>query len=172
MWRVETGQTSLRSHDVETMCRVYGAPEELKVALMGLAKETKGKGWWHASGDVIPESFDLFIGLEEAARSLESYSTELIPGLFQTSDYARDQEQRPAPRGRQGDDRTMNADFAGATWRKSSRSNSEQECVEVAQSPTAIGIRDGKNPEGGHLALDLPTSTRLLTHAKAGTLDL
>jgi hypothetical protein len=64
----------------------------------------------------------------------------------------------------------MNADFAGATWRKSSRSNSEQECVEVAQSPT--GIRDGKNPEGGHLALDLPTSTRLLTHAKAGTLDL
>ncbi|WP_329098016.1 helix-turn-helix domain-containing protein [Actinomadura citrea] len=89
MWRIETGQTSLRSHDVETMCRVYGAPEELKVALMGLARETKGKGWWHAYGDVIPESFDLFIGLEEAARSLESYSTELIPGLFQTSDYAR-----------------------------------------------------------------------------------
>ncbi|MEU8302816.1 helix-turn-helix transcriptional regulator [Actinomadura sp. NPDC048955] len=89
MWRIETGQTSLRSHDVETMCRVYGAPEELKIALMGLAKETKGKGWWHAYGDVIPESFDLFIGLEEAASSLELYSPELVPGLFQTSDYAR-----------------------------------------------------------------------------------
>nr|WP_218825977.1 helix-turn-helix transcriptional regulator [Actinomadura mexicana] len=87
MWRIETGQTSLRSHDVETMCRVYGAPEELKSALMGLAKETKGKGWWHAYGDVIPESFDLFIGLEEAASSLEEYSPELIPGLFQTPDY-------------------------------------------------------------------------------------
>ncbi|MGI5418948.1 helix-turn-helix domain-containing protein [Actinomadura luteofluorescens] len=89
MWRIETGQTSLRSHDVETMCRVYGAPEELKIALMGLAKETKGKGWWHAYGDVIPESFDLFIGLEEAASSLEEYSPELIPGLFQTPEYAR-----------------------------------------------------------------------------------
>ncbi|NYD48765.1 hypothetical protein BJY14_004748 [Actinomadura luteofluorescens] len=68
---------------------MYGAPEELKIALMGLAKETKGKGWWHAYGDVIPESFDLFIGLEEAASSLELYSPELVPGLFQTSDYAR-----------------------------------------------------------------------------------
>lgn len=87
MWRIETGQTSLRSHDVETMCRVYGAPEELKIALMGLAKETKGKGWWHAYGDVIPDGFDLFIGLEEAACSREEYSPELIPGLFQTPDY-------------------------------------------------------------------------------------
>lgn len=89
MWRIETGRTSLRSHDVETMCRVYGASEELKIALMALAKETKGKGWWHAYGDVIPESFDLFIGLEGAACRLELYSPELIPGLFQTPDYAR-----------------------------------------------------------------------------------
>ncbi|MBB6398215.1 hypothetical protein BKA00_005129 [Actinomadura coerulea] len=89
MWRIETGQTSLRSHDVETMCRVYGASEELKIALMGLAKETKGKGWWHAYGDVIPDGFDLFIGLEEAAISREEYSPELVPGLLQTPDYAR-----------------------------------------------------------------------------------
>ena len=25
MWRIETGQTSLRSLDVEAMCRIYGA---------------------------------------------------------------------------------------------------------------------------------------------------
>ncbi|MFG2090182.1 MULTISPECIES: helix-turn-helix domain-containing protein [unclassified Spirillospora] len=63
MWRIETGQTSLRSHDVELMCRVYGAPRDLKAALMGLARETKEKGWWNAYGDVIPDSFDLYIGL-------------------------------------------------------------------------------------------------------------
>jgi hypothetical protein len=89
MWRIETGQTSLRSLDVEAMCRVYGAPEDLKEALMGLAKETKGKGWWHAYGDVIPDGFDLYIGLEEAAESLEEYSPELVPGLLQTPDYHR-----------------------------------------------------------------------------------
>lgn len=89
MWRIETGQTSLRSHDVELMCRVYGAPRDLKAALMGLARETKEKGWWHAYGDVIPDSFDLYIGLEEAAQILEEYSPELIPGLLQTPDYYR-----------------------------------------------------------------------------------
>ncbi len=89
MWRIETGQTSLRSHDVETMCRVYGAPPELTSALMGLAKETKARGWWHAYGDVIPDGFDLYIGLEEAASQLDSYEAELIPGLLQTENYAR-----------------------------------------------------------------------------------
>ncbi|MDL4773044.1 helix-turn-helix transcriptional regulator [Actinomadura xylanilytica] len=89
MWRIETGQTSLRSLDVEAMCRTYGAPDELREALMGLAKETKGKGWWHAYGNVIPDGFDLYIGLEEAAESLEEYSPELIPGLLQTPDYHR-----------------------------------------------------------------------------------
>lgn len=89
IWRIETGQTSLRSLDVEAMCRTYGAPEELTKGLMGLAKETKGRGWWHSYGDVIPETFDLYIGLEEATECLRQYSAELVPGLFQTTDYAR-----------------------------------------------------------------------------------
>ncbi|MFD7237518.1 helix-turn-helix domain-containing protein [Streptomyces syringium] len=89
MWRIETGQTSLRSHDVEAMCKVYGAPADLTKALMGLAKETKARGWWHAYGDVIPEGFDLFIGLEEAASRVWWYESELIPGLLQTEAYAR-----------------------------------------------------------------------------------
>ncbi|MFC5184803.1 DUF5753 domain-containing protein [Actinomadura harenae] len=61
----------------------------MRVALMGLAKETKAKGWWHAYGDVIPDSFDLYIGLEEAVETLEEYSPELVPGLLQTPDYHR-----------------------------------------------------------------------------------
>ncbi|MFF1713950.1 helix-turn-helix domain-containing protein [Streptomyces sp. NPDC058268] len=89
MWRIETGQTPLRSLDVQAMCVVYGASPELTEALMGLAKETKARGWWHAYGDVIPEWFDLYIGLEEAATELTSYESDLVPGLLQTADYAR-----------------------------------------------------------------------------------
>jgi transcriptional regulator with XRE-family HTH domain len=88
IWRIETGQVSLRSLDVEAMCRIYGATDELTQALMGLAKETKARGWWHAYGDVIPEGFDVYIGLEEAASSLSWYESELIPGLLQTQSYA------------------------------------------------------------------------------------
>ena len=89
IWRIETGQTSLRSHDVELICRIYAAPPDLTEALMGLAKETKSRGWWHAYGDVIPENFDLYLGLEEAASGLSWYEAELVPGLLQTEDYAR-----------------------------------------------------------------------------------
>lgn len=89
MWRIETGQTSLRSHDVATMCRVYGAGDDLAGALMALAKETKAKGWWHSYGDVIPAWFDVYISLEEAAIALSIYQSELVPGLLQTRDYAR-----------------------------------------------------------------------------------
>ncbi len=89
IWRIETGQTSLRSHDVEIMCRIYAAPPDLTEALMGLAKETKAKGWWHAYGDVIPENFDLYLGLEEAASQIMWYEPELVPGLLQTEAYAR-----------------------------------------------------------------------------------
>jgi transcriptional regulator with XRE-family HTH domain len=89
LWRVENGHTSLRSHDDELMCRIYGAPPHMTEALMGLAKETKAKGWWHAYGDVIPENFDIYIGLEESASLLSMYQAELVPGLLQTEDYAR-----------------------------------------------------------------------------------
>jgi transcriptional regulator with XRE-family HTH domain len=89
IWRIETGQVSLRSLDVETMCRIYGAAPDLTEALMGLAKETKARGWWHAYGDVIPEGFDVYIGLEESAKSISWYESELVPGLLQTESYAR-----------------------------------------------------------------------------------
>ncbi|MBV2355924.1 helix-turn-helix domain-containing protein [Streptomyces sp. J2-1] len=97
IWRIETGQVSLRSLDVEAMCKVYGADAELTKGLMGLAKETKNRGWWHAYGDVIPEGFDLYIGLEEAAERLSWYEAELVPGLFQTPDYARALIKRSKP---------------------------------------------------------------------------
>ncbi|SRR6266545_5191582 len=88
IWRIETGQVSLRSLDVEAMCKVYGADASLTEALMGLAKETKTCGWWHSYGDVIPEGFDLYIGLEEAASTVSWYEAELVPGLLQTESYA------------------------------------------------------------------------------------
>lgn len=88
LWRIETGQTSLRGLDVEAMCRLYGADEETTAGLVGLARETKSRGWWHSYGDVIPEKFDLFIGLEEAAEELSWYESELVPGLLQTEEYA------------------------------------------------------------------------------------
>jgi hypothetical protein len=89
IWRIETGQTSLRGLDVEAMCKVYGAPKELIEPLTALARETKARGWWTEYSDVIGEGFEVYIGLEEAASRLCTYEHELVPGLLRTESYAR-----------------------------------------------------------------------------------
>jgi transcriptional regulator with XRE-family HTH domain len=89
LWRIESGLVAVRSLDVEQMCRLYGATEDMTKALMALARETKAKGWWQGYGDVVPEWFDLFVGLEAAANRISWYESALVPGLFQTADYAR-----------------------------------------------------------------------------------
>jgi len=90
LWRIETGQTTLRSLDVEAMCRVYGATAEVTQGLMVLARETRAAGWWHPHDEVIPDWLDLYLGLEEAASRLQRYDPELVPGLLQTAAYARE----------------------------------------------------------------------------------
>jgi transcriptional regulator with XRE-family HTH domain len=87
IWRIESGQTSMLSLDVKTMCQIYGASDDMTQALMGLAKETKARGWWHSYGDAVPEWFELYIGLESSASCLRKYESELIPGLLQTAAY-------------------------------------------------------------------------------------
>jgi transcriptional regulator with XRE-family HTH domain len=89
LWRIENGLTSTRSVEVGVMCRLYGANEQLTVALMALAKQTKAKGWWQAYGDAVPEWFDLFVGLEAAATAMDEFENSLVPGLFQSEGYAR-----------------------------------------------------------------------------------
>jgi len=88
MYRIEGGESPLRKIDVEAMCRMYHASEEITEVLIGLSRESKAKGWWHAYGDVVPAWFELYVGMEQAARKLREYAPSVIPGLLQTRDYA------------------------------------------------------------------------------------
>lgn len=60
----------------------------------------------------------------------------------------------------------------GVAWRKSTRSSSDQDCVEVGQVSAAVGVRDSKDPEGGHIAMERAAFGDLVAKVKAGDLDL
>ena len=88
MYRIEGGESPLRKIDVEAMCRMYDASDEITEVLIALSRESKAKGWWHAYGDVVPAWFELYVGMEQAARQLRQYAPSVIPGLLQTREYA------------------------------------------------------------------------------------
>ncbi|MGI8308270.1 DUF397 domain-containing protein [Saccharopolyspora hattusasensis] len=53
-------------------------------------------------------------------------------------------------------------------WRKSSRSGSVHNCVEVAMTPDATAVRDSKDPDGGTLAFNIGRWHSFLSAIKAG----
>ncbi|GGM06017.1 helix-turn-helix domain-containing protein [Micromonospora yangpuensis] len=89
VWRIESGLGPTRPLDVRLLCELFSANPELAAALVGLAGETKARGWWQSYGSAVPEWFELYVGLESAASRLRGYDESLIPGLLQTRAYAR-----------------------------------------------------------------------------------
>ncbi|MFB4302080.1 DUF397 domain-containing protein [Actinomadura sp. NTSP31] len=59
-------------------------------------------------------------------------------------------------------------------WRKSSYSSGDSgtECVEVAAVADGVGVRDSKDPGGGHVAVDRAAFAALLARVRCGALDL
>jgi transcriptional regulator with XRE-family HTH domain len=88
MWRIEAGLGPVRPLDVRFICELYGATRELSDALTNLAAETKAKGWWHSYGNAVPDWFELYVGIEQAASSIRRFDEALIPGMLQSRAYA------------------------------------------------------------------------------------
>lgn len=86
--RVETGRVSIRPRDVELLLDLYEVKPDLRDALTRLARESRLKGWWHAYGDVLPEWFEVYVGLEAEAAVIREFELGMVPGLLQTREYA------------------------------------------------------------------------------------
>ncbi|RLK25041.1 helix-turn-helix protein [Micromonospora sp. M71_S20] len=88
--RMELGRVGFKERDVADLLTLYGvtAPEE-REALLKLARDANSPGWWHRYGDVLPNWFQSYLGLEAAAALIRSYEVQFVPGLLQTREYAR-----------------------------------------------------------------------------------
>ncbi len=85
---VESGRNSPRKAELKVLLQLYGAGAEEHAALEELRQEASQRSWWSTAR--LPEWLAAYVGLETDATSLRCLALELIPGLLQTEEYARE----------------------------------------------------------------------------------
>jgi transcriptional regulator with XRE-family HTH domain len=88
--RMETGQVGLKARDVIDLLILYGVTDEQERSrFLYLARQSSQPDWWAEYGDVLPDWFEDYLGLESASSAIRSFEAQFVCGLFQTGDYAR-----------------------------------------------------------------------------------
>ncbi|HYB88501.1 MAG TPA: helix-turn-helix transcriptional regulator [Streptosporangiaceae bacterium] len=88
--RIEHGRVGFKERDVEDLLTLYGVTDDqVRASMLALARQANTPGWWAKYGDILPEWFEPYLGLETAASLIRSFELQFVHGLFQTEDYAR-----------------------------------------------------------------------------------
>lgn len=88
--RYERAKTGLRPRDVQLLLDYYKVTGEYRDLLLGLAEDATQRGWWEEFADILGEDYRQFIGLEHEASSIAIWHVDVVPGLLQTEEYARE----------------------------------------------------------------------------------
>jgi transcriptional regulator with XRE-family HTH domain len=86
--RIELGRNAIREIDVLDLLGLYGVTGQEREQLLSIAEQANRPGWWQRYHDILPEWFQAYVGMEEAARSIRVYEPQFVPGLLQTENYA------------------------------------------------------------------------------------
>jgi transcriptional regulator with XRE-family HTH domain len=88
--RLELGRVAFKDRDIADLLTMYGITDEgEREAFLELARHANEPGWWRRFGDVSPNWFQEFVGLEESAARIQTYELQFIPGLLQIEAYTR-----------------------------------------------------------------------------------
>jgi transcriptional regulator with XRE-family HTH domain len=89
IFRIETGRSRPQPGNVRVLLDLYGVTGAERDGLIQLAREARQPGWWHSFRDVLPNPYEVYIGLEAGAAAIRNFEPIVVPGLLQTEDYAR-----------------------------------------------------------------------------------
>ncbi len=87
--QIETAKTTILTERLRELCHLYGCKDKTYVEALVAMSEANGKGWWTAHKKPMEQGPLNLAELEAGAVTLRLHQTLLIPGLFQTADYAR-----------------------------------------------------------------------------------
>lgn len=87
--RYELGRTGPKEEEVGKLLDYYEVTGPHREQVLALAREATQKGWWEARSDALPDELIGLIALEDEATSSWMWQVEVIPGLLQTEEYAR-----------------------------------------------------------------------------------
>jgi hypothetical protein len=85
---IETGMAGVRLAEVRSLLDLYEINDDEREAVLDDAKQARDRSWWYSYADLIDESFETHLILENDASALRTYQPNLVPGLLQTERYA------------------------------------------------------------------------------------
>src|SRR5215831_5036997 len=90
IFRIETGRSRPQPGNVRALLELYGVTGPERDGLIQLTRDARQPGWWHSFRDVLPNPYEVYIGLEAGAATIRNFEPVVVPGLLQTADYARE----------------------------------------------------------------------------------
>jgi transcriptional regulator with XRE-family HTH domain len=86
--RMETAKMRITAGEVMELLEVYGVEGDVRSELVRLSREARRQGWWNSYHDVLKTGFSDYLAFEAEALTYSGYEVQVVPGLFQTEDYA------------------------------------------------------------------------------------
>jgi transcriptional regulator with XRE-family HTH domain len=86
--RIENGQVAVRIQDAKELLDLYDVDGEQRTTLLQMVRQARGKGWWASYGDLLDESSQTMLSLEDEASAILVYESNLVTPLLQTRRYA------------------------------------------------------------------------------------
>lgn len=86
--QMEAGTAAVRLTEVRSLLDLYNTRGEQREEILGEARHARDRCWWYPYADLIDETFETQLVLEDDAAVLRTYQPNLVPGLLQTEHYA------------------------------------------------------------------------------------